>query len=275
MKRRRSSEINQTRMSRANPQQALRKAHGRTCVGCGEKDSSPAFVRLVLVAPNAPNPPNDGGGAPAPDVAPPPAARVVVDVGRSSFGHGAYVHARAGCLAKACKGGLSRGFKTRVVADAAELGAEIAAGMDRRFESLLLAARRSGHLVFGADAVCEVLERQESGSVDSPHREGGLPQKGKDVVVVVARDAKTVVSRRPVSEAIAEGRAMAWGTKDGLGRLLGREEVALVAVTSVSIASELRAVFAQGDACRFSEDTSEFRAVAGLGRMSAATSEGR
>ena len=226
-------------MSKVNPQppnanQELRKAHGRTCVGCGEKDAANAFVRLVLVGES-----------------------VVVDVGRSSFGHGAHVHARPGCLVKACKGGLSRAFKARVVAEAAQLGAEIAAGMDRRLEGLLLAARRAGHLVYGADAVCESLEQR------------------KDNVVVVARDAKTVVSRRPISEAIAGGRAVAWGTKNELGRLLGREEVAVVAVTNASIASELLAVFAQGDACRLSGQNSDGRAVVGLGRVSAATSEGR
>jgi len=227
-------------MSKANPQQRGHgKAHGRTCVGCGEKDSPAAFVRLVLV--------EDGSDT----------SRVLVDVGNSSFGRGAHVHARRSCLEKACKGGLSRSFKTRVVANAADLGSDIAAGMDRRFEGLLLAGRRSGYLVLGADAVCELLEQR------------------KDLVIVVARDTKTVVSRRPIAEAIAEGRAMAWGTKEGVGRLLGREEVALVAVTSASIASELRAVFAQGDACRFSGDESEGRAVAGLGRGSAAVSEGR
>ncbi|WXB12306.1 hypothetical protein LZC94_31215 [Pendulispora albinea] len=227
-------------------------------------------MRLVLVSLGAgevvdATPTSSEGGPPA---------RVVVDVGRSSFGHGAHVHARPACLVKACKGGLSRAFKTRVVADAVELGTEIAAGMDRRLEGLLLAARRSGNLTYGADAVCELLEQFESGQRG---RDENVPQKGKDVVVVVARDAdgSKVVSRRPIAEAIASGRAIAWGTKDGVGRLLGREEVALVAVTSASIASELRAVFAQGDACRFSENSSERRAVAGLGRVSAATSEGR
>lgn len=218
-----TTETDKTR-ARRPPAAPAGQARVRTCAGCGAKDSASAFVRVVL------GPLHDH------------AHEVVVDVGRSSFGRGAHVHARPECLIKACKSGLSRTFKTKVAADARALASQVVDGSDRRIEGLLVAARRAGHLAVGADAACEALEQ-------------GAPR------VVVARDAGTIVGRGPIASAVAGGRAIAWGSKMSLGRILGRDEVAVVAVWNAPLASELAGVFVHADACRFLsvESTSEAR----------------
>jgi predicted RNA-binding protein YlxR (DUF448 family) len=206
------------------PATPVAKAQVRTCAGCGVKDSAPAFVRVVL---------DERAGD---------SAGIVVDVGRSSFGRGAHVHPRPDCLTKACKAGFSRAFKTRVTADVKEVARQLVDGCDRRMEGMLVAGRRAGHLAVGADAACEALAA-------GAHK------------VIVARDAGTVVGRNPIASAVAQGRAIAWGTKESLGRILGRDEVAVVAVLNLSLSSELAEVFMHGDACRFLsvESTSEAR----------------
>ena len=184
---------------------------GRTCVGCGEKDHPSVFVRLVL------SPAHEG------------ASDVAVDAGDGSFGRGAHVHPRPDCLAKACKGGIARAMKTNVRVTPAELGAQMADALDRRMEGLVLAARRTNALEIGADAACAAL--------------------GKDApLVIIARDAGSVIEKMTVADAIAEGRAIAWGTKERIGGLLGRSEVAIAAVTNKSIAAEMIKVCAGKDA---------------------------
>jgi predicted RNA-binding protein YlxR (DUF448 family) len=158
-----------------------------------------------------------------------PEGDVAVDAGDGSFGRGAHVHPRPDCLAKACKGGIARAMKTNVRVTPAELGAQMVDALDRRMEGLVLAARRTNSLAIGADAACEAL--------------------GKDApLVIVARDAGSVIEKMTVGDAIAEGRAVAWGTKERIGALLGRSEVAIAAVTNKSIAAEMKKVCAGKDA---------------------------
>lgn len=158
-----------------------------------------------------------------------PDGDVAVDAGDGSFGRGAHVHPRPDCLAKACKGGIARAMKTNVRVTPAELGTQMADALDRRMEGLVLAARRTNALEIGADAACAAL--------------------GKDApLVVVARDAGSVIEKMTVADAIAEGRAVAWGTKERIGGLLGRSEVAIAAVTNKSIAAEMMKVCAGKDA---------------------------
>ena len=218
-----TTEIDKTR-ARKPPEAPVGQARVRTCAGCGAKDSASAFVRVVL--------------GPATEQA----REVVMDVGGSSFGRGAHVHARPDCLIKACKSGFARAFKAKIAADAKVLAAQLVAGIERRMTGMLVAARRAGYLAVGADAACEALEQ-------------GAP------LVIVAQDAGSVVGRGPVASAIAGGRAIAWGSKVSLGRLLGRDEVAVVAVWNAPLASELAGVFVHADACRVLsvESTSEAR----------------
>lgn len=148
-------------------------------------------------------------------------AEIAVDAAGGAFGRGAHVHPTAPCVAKAARGGLARAFKQGIQADPAALAASIADALERRMAGLILSARRTKAVEIGADAACEALEK-------------GAP------LVVVARDAGTVVQRGPVARAIAEGRAVAWQDKATLGALLGRDEVAVLALWSGPIAEELR-----------------------------------
>jgi len=228
-------------------------ARARTCVGCAEKAAPLDLVRVVLApAPRAeplPAPgaeprepgPAAGGPEPAPGAsaggkrAPERrSATVVVDAAGGAFGRGAHVHPRPECIARACRGGFSRAFKTDVRADAAGVAAAVAEAFGRRFGGLLVTGRGAGALAVGADAATEALEQ-------------GAP------LVVVACDAESIVRRGPIARAIAEGRAVAWGAKKELGALLGRDEVAVVAVTKSSIASELQRVARIADAVTTSD----------------------
>ena len=154
-------------VTRGKEATTTRKTRERTCVGCGRADGPDALLRLVLG-------PSGEDRQQAREVAP--------DVAGGAFGRGAHVHARQDCLEKACRGGLSRAFKTRVAADAKVLAAQLAAGCEQRIVGLLSGARRAGALAVGADAAVEAL-------VD------GAP------LVVLARDAGTVMEKDVESSA--------------------------------------------------------------------------
>jgi predicted RNA-binding protein YlxR (DUF448 family) len=147
---------------------------------------------------------------------------VAFDLAGGAFGRGAHVHARPACLAKAPRG-LSRALRRDAGIDARELGRLLLAACDRRTGGLLLAARRLRAIATGTDASLDALR-------------GGAP------LVVVAVDAGTVVGAREVGRAVAEGRAVAWSTKNELGALLGAESIAICAVRHDGIAAELKKV---------------------------------
>jgi ribosomal protein L7Ae-like RNA K-turn-binding protein len=106
--------------------------------------------------------------------------------------------------------------------------------MHRRAEGLLRAAVRSRSAVIGADAAAEALDR------------------GSAALAVVACDAAAGAELPQVQRAIAEGRAVAWGTKEELGVLAGgrREQgVAVVAITSARIAAAIAEAVRVADVC--------------------------
>jgi predicted RNA-binding protein YlxR (DUF448 family) len=182
-----------------------RRAPERTCVGCGLRDDAAAMVRLVV----------------ADD-------EVAFDLAGGSFGRGAHVHARPECLAKAPRG-LSRSFKREVRVTPAVLAERLGAACDRRMTGLMLAARRTGAVVVGADAALDAVRQ-------------GAP------LAVVAVDAGAIAGTTEVQRAAAEGRAIAWKTKGELGGLLGDEAVAICAVRHAGIAGELKVLRAAADA---------------------------
>jgi len=153
---------------------------------------------------------------------------VGVDLAGGAFGRGAHVHARPDCLTKAPRG-IARSFKRDVRVDAPELGRRLVAACDRRMAGLLLAARRARVLAIGADAVAQAL-RQDA------------------ALVLVATDAGAVARTAEVQRAVAEGRAIAWKTKNDLGALLGDEAVAICAIRHAGIANELKTLRAAADA---------------------------
>src|SRR6185312_13484247 len=182
-----------------------RKASTRTCVGCGQRDDAPELLRLVVAG-----------------------DEVAFDLAGGSFGRGAHLHARPGCIARAPKG-LGRAFKgagDRV--DAAELGQRLVAACDRRMAGLLLSAHRLRQVAVGADASVEAMRR-------------GAP------VAIVACDAGKVASSREVQDLVAEGRVFAWKTTMELGALLGEGAVAICAVSHTGIAAELKKMRSAAD----------------------------
>ena len=70
----------------------------RTCVGCRQVDEQRALVRLTAEG-----------------------SRLLVDGPQRRPGRGAYLHARATCLTRAEKGGLSRSFRRSIPRDSITL----------------------------------------------------------------------------------------------------------------------------------------------------------
>ncbi len=194
-------------MSLPQPSKRQRHAGTRTCVGCGVRVDRERFrqelVRLVL------SPEEDG-------------ARAYVDLSGSSAGRGAWVHARPKCFEQACARGLARSAKGRVSADLARLSLELVDQAERRVASLIGTAARSHHAAVGSEAVCEVLRR------------------GDASLLIVARDAAAAAKHREVALAVESGNAVCYGTKDVLGKALGRREVGVIAVIDDGLAAALR-----------------------------------
>ena len=170
----------------------------RTCAGCGKHAPAEELVRVV-------HDPSSG--------------EIAVDLAGSGFGRGAHFHPSPDCVAKALKGGLARVFKSKVTGDAQSIGEEIVKAADRRIEGLLTGARRAGQLAVGSDVVVEALKENRA------------------ELVVVARDAAAATKLFEVERAIASGKALAFSDKQRLGSLMGRDEVAVIAVLHPGVAT--------------------------------------
>jgi ribosomal protein L7Ae-like RNA K-turn-binding protein len=178
------------------------------------KAASPSDVHVRVVL----GPPGEDGRA-----------EVAVGFAGSSFGRGAHVHARPGCVQKACKGGLARALEAQVVTSAPELAAQITAAAVQRIQGLLLGARRAKLLAFGDEA------RECVG-------------RGKAALVVLASDAGTGGLHGPIQAFMREGNAITFATKGELGKLFGRDEVAMVAILHKGIALQVHCARAAADA---------------------------
>jgi len=173
----------------------------RTCVGCRQRDDRDALVRFVLAG----DPPT-----------------VVPDVRRVGGSRGASVHPRRSCVSAAVRSGaFRRAFRLELHESADQLSAWAAAQYGRRVEGLLVAAVRSGHGVVGTDRVRDAIEQ---------HRVK---------LLVVASDGAE--SRAHLMDAARRlgGSCLVHGDKSQLGRLFGREQLAVVAVTDAALAREL------------------------------------
>lgn len=175
-----------------------KKRRERTCAGCGKHAAAEELVRVV-------HDPSSG--------------EIAVDLAETTFGRGAHVHPAPDCVGKAAKAGFARIFKSQVRADAGAVGAGIVEAADRRIEGLLIGARRAGQLAVGSDVVVEALrdERAE--------------------LVVVATDAAAAARLPGVERAIASGDAIALSKKLRLGSLMGRDEVAVLAILAPGVAT--------------------------------------
>ncbi|WP_437630808.1 DUF448 domain-containing protein [Sorangium sp. So ce854] len=230
-----------SRQSDAGEREPSEKGRVRTCVGCGERvvvdDARGArpLVRLILG----------------------PGGVIAVDPGDGGFGRGAHVHPRKDCLAGAVARGLARAAKGRVhaIVGSAGLGAEGVGGQaapgaepltaaslaraireatERRIQGLVRSAVRSQRAAIGADAVV------------------GSCARGEAALVLVACDAAAGADLPEVQRAIAEGRAVAWGSKQTLGALAGgprERDVAVMAISSASIAAAVASAVHVVDTC--------------------------
>jgi ribosomal protein L7Ae-like RNA K-turn-binding protein len=117
---------------------------------------------------------------------------------------------------------LSRAFKTQVRDDGAHVLATFRAAAERRVQGLVLAARRSRKLEAGSSAVEEAVRERRA------------------ALVLVATDARAAAELQFLAPLIANGQALAFGTKATFASWLARPDTALVAITDARIARPVR-----------------------------------
>lgn len=172
----------------------------RTCAGCREAFPQDALVRLAIV---------------------PEAPWVVPDAKGRLGGRGVWVQPRRDCIERAArKGGFARALKRKVTVDPDALADLLTVQLQERMRSLVLGAQRGRRLVVGHDAVAESVHR------------------GRARLLWVAEDAGR---RDDLEERAArlDQACLVWGTREFIGDLLGREQVAVVAVEDEGIARAL------------------------------------
>ena len=174
----------------------------RICAGCRQHEAREELLRFVLAG----DPPE-----------------LVPDVRRRTGGRGVSVHPRRRCLETAVKSGaLRRGLRSAGCADAATLARWAIEQYARRIEGLLGAAQRSGYAVIGQERVRDAMARREV------------------ALLIVAGDAAENREELMRSAERLGGSCLVHADKAELGRLFGRETVAVVAVTERAIAKELQ-----------------------------------
>lgn len=146
---------------------------------------------------------------------------IAPDLAGGAFGRGAWMHARPSCIEAAARGGLSRGLKTQVKTDAAQLITLLREAATRRTFSLLKAARRARFTALGTTA----LEEAE--------------RNGRVELLVLACDAKASAELSAVTRLAQRGRVRLFKTKAELGAALERETLSLVGLLSRDIAQEV------------------------------------
>jgi uncharacterized protein len=169
----------------------------RQCAGCAKRDFADDLLRVVLD-------PTDG--------------TLAIDLADSRFGRGAHVHASLECMQKALRGGFAKVFKAKVTGTVEALGEQITIAADRRIEGLLTGARRGKLAIAGADVVREAY------------------RDGTAALVVVASDAAAAAKLPEIQDAVSQGKAIAWGNKQRLGAIFGRDETAVCAVLHEGVA---------------------------------------
>jgi predicted RNA-binding protein YlxR (DUF448 family)/ribosomal protein L7Ae-like RNA K-turn-binding protein len=147
---------------------------------------------------------------------------VVPDVRHSGGGRGASVHPRKSCVARAAQSGaFSRAFKREVRANPEELVSWAIGQYERRFDGLLIAAARSGHAALGTERVREAIESSRAR------------------LLIVASDSEAKRGDVMAAARRIGGSCLVRGEKTQLGRLFGRDEIAVVAVTDSALSSAL------------------------------------
>lgn len=190
---------------------------GRTCLACGEKVAAAwedDLVRLVVS----------------------PSGEVAVDVRSRKGGRGLWIHPRPACVGKLPQrvARLRKSGATAFKADPASLEsltADLVLALERKARSLLGAAKRAGYVVAGAQACMRAADRAE--------------------LVVVARDARAGGELGFVADAVREGRAVAFLSKEELYDVLGPVKGFTDATTiGVALVTDERLARVVGEAIR-------------------------
>jgi predicted RNA-binding protein YlxR (DUF448 family)/ribosomal protein L30E len=150
-----------------------------------------------------------------------PGGEVVPDLANKAYGRGAWVHPASSCLAKAAQHGLAKAFKTKISTPPDELWATVRAAAERRALGLVSAAWRSGHAALGSTLAREAYEQ------------------GMARLLVVATDARSAAECAWVYEAVSRGIGVSFGTKDALGQVTGRDQLAVIAILDDPMARRL------------------------------------
>ena len=183
---------------------APRTTTERTCAGCRQPRSREELVRLAVV----PEPPY-----------------VVPDARGRLGGRGVWIHADRACIENAARrGGVARSLRRPVTLDPKAIIQGITGQLERRLDGLLLGAHRARKVSVGTDAVRESLGER------------------RIRLLAVAADA---AGRREELMAAAERLGTACvvlGDKAAVGRLFGRDAVAVLAIEDRGIADEVRRV---------------------------------
>ena len=173
----------------------------RTCAGCREI-GDPAHENLVRVVLG-------------------PEGQAVPDLAGSGFGRGAWVHPREACLAKALPRGFSKSMKNAVQTTPAEFASALRAQAERRAYSLIGAAFRARKAAAGSTAVRDAFTA------------------GQVLLVLVACDARAAAETPWVDALVKSGKARAFGSKELLGRVIGRPDTGVIAILDDGITTAL------------------------------------
>jgi predicted RNA-binding protein YlxR (DUF448 family) len=171
----------------------------RTCAGCREVGDPGELVRAVLG----------------------PSGEVVPDLSGSGFGRGAWVHPRAACLVKALPRGFSKSMKSAVSTTVAEFAMALRAQAERRAYALIGAAFRARKAAAGSTAVRDAFT-------------AGLVK-----LVLIAGDARAAAETPWVEALVKDGKARGFGSKELLGRVIGRPETGVIAILDDGISTAL------------------------------------
>ncbi|HEY8368832.1 MAG TPA: DUF448 domain-containing protein [Thermodesulfobacteriota bacterium] len=153
-----------------------------------------------------------------------PDGRLVVDHPPKLKGRGAYLCPDPSCVAAAVKRNpFSRAFRRPVALGDADLGRLVAERLEAHVQGLLGVARRAGRVRSGATQVEEALAR------------------GKLALVIVAADAEPATVEAFEGRARAAGTPVArFGTRETLGRAIGKDFRAVVGIADPGLARKIR-----------------------------------
>lgn len=189
--------------SNRRKRRGLRAGSHRICAGCRQRRPEAQLLRLVRGA--------DG--------------QVLPDLSRKLPGRGAHLCPERRCFEKAVeRRAFARAFRAEVIApDPQTLADAFTTASEQRVASMLAVAGRCGWLHAGRDAVRLALRRDRAALVLlALDASAGLAEQ-----VGGAANARRVPQRRLLN-------------RQSLGRILGRRELAVVAVSHRGLAERLR-----------------------------------